>query len=209
MTMSGPVPVLAATADCWRMSSQPTKSTRVSIPVVSWNLAVLARNRVSSGSTKRAGLRMRSLASFSKGKLGAATSARGICAPASLANASAAVPPTVNRSASRRVMMLAMGVPPLALIFRSRASEAQAGRLVEQMDVGPIRGDVQRLAGPRRDALAESGGDRTLADAQLDLRLGARRLDQHDASRHALLIEPQMLGADAVEDRRLGRRGPA
>ena len=59
MTMSGPVPVLDATAVCWRISSQPTKSTRVSIPVVCWNFAVLARKMVSSGSTKRAGRRTR------------------------------------------------------------------------------------------------------------------------------------------------------
>src|SRR4051812_19197958 len=199
--MSGPVPVLAATADCWRMSSQPTKSTRVSMPVACWNLAVLARNSVSSGSTKRAGLRMRSLASFSIGNLGPATSARGIWAAASLAQASAAVPPTVNRSASRRVMMWGMGVPP-PWFFPTRASEAQAGRLVEQMDVGGVGGDAQGLAGPRRDALAESRGDGPLAHAQLHLRLRARRLHQHDVFRHALLVEPPVLRADAVEDRR-------
>src|SRR4051795_3157777 len=73
MTMSGPVPVLDATAVCWRISSQPTKSTRVSTPVACWNLAVLARKMTSSGSTKRAGRRMRRLAPFSTGSFGDAT----------------------------------------------------------------------------------------------------------------------------------------
>ena len=50
----------------------------VSMPVACANLAVLARKITSSGSTKRAGRSMRSVAPFSIGSLGAATSARGI-----------------------------------------------------------------------------------------------------------------------------------
>ena len=41
MTMSAPAPVLAITAVCGRRSSQLTKSTFTSMPVVSMNFLVL------------------------------------------------------------------------------------------------------------------------------------------------------------------------
>ena len=118
--MSGPVPVFDATAVCWRMSSQPTKSTRVSMPVVCWNFAVLARKMVSSGSTKRAGRRMRKVAPFSIGSFGAATSARGIgWAATRSASAASAAPPAARRNVSRRVMMYVIEPSQWLWCFRS------------------------------------------------------------------------------------------
>ena len=72
MIMSGPAPVLAVTAVCWVMSSQPTKSTRTSTPVALVKAAAPARKMSSSGCTKRTGRSMRSVAPFSIGRLGAA-----------------------------------------------------------------------------------------------------------------------------------------
>src|SRR5262245_57738404 len=173
------------------------------MPVACWNLAVLLRNRVSSGSTKRAGRKIRRLAPFSAGKLSAATSARGICAAASPASAKAAPPPTVSRSASRRVIPWDMASSFLDVFFASR-SEAQAGGLIEQMHVRWIGGDAERFPRPRRNALAKCRRQGTRADAHLHLRFRASRLDQHHIGGDALLIEPQMLRANAVEQRLAG-----
>ena len=107
--MSGPAPEFDVTAVCWLMSSQPTKSTLTSTPVLSVNFLALARNTSSSAWTKRTGRSMRRLAPFSIGKAGAATSAA-LTADAAVsafapvaANAAAETP---SASASRRVMSL-------------------------------------------------------------------------------------------------------
>ena len=69
------------------------------------NLAVLARKITSSGSTKRAGRRMRKAAPFSGSNLGAGTSALGMVWPVACranAIAAAAAPAAI---ASRRLIM--------------------------------------------------------------------------------------------------------
>ena len=69
---------------------------------------MLARKITSSGSTKRAGRSTRSVAPFSIGSFGAATSARGTCAWARSESAAAAAAEAARRSVSRRVMMYAI-----------------------------------------------------------------------------------------------------
>src|SRR5689334_21672855 len=63
--MSGPAPVLAATAAFGRTSSQPSLSTRTSMPVLSVNFLTLAMYWSMSPWTNRLQRRTRSLASFS------------------------------------------------------------------------------------------------------------------------------------------------
>ncbi|KJC43642.1 hypothetical protein UP09_16790 [Bradyrhizobium sp. LTSP885] len=103
--MSGPAPEFEVTAVCWLMSSQPTKSTLTSTPVLSVNFLALARNTSSSAWTKRTGRSMRKDAPFSIGSDGAATSAAFIfdasCAAAPVVASAAADKPSAN--ASRRV----------------------------------------------------------------------------------------------------------
>src|SRR5579883_3529201 len=191
---SGPAPVLADTAVCWRMSSQPTKSTLTSTPNSLANLAVLARKITSSGSTKRAGRSMRSDAPFSTGHFGAATSDFGIAWPVAdraIARAAAIAP---NAIASRRRMM-----NTILRFLLLKLLQTLPRLLVEQMDqcrVGPHRQD---LAGSRCHALAEGADHRLAADAHQHLRLRAGRLDHLHGRRNTLRIEPQMLGPHAVD----------
>jgi hypothetical protein len=106
MMMSGPAPEFAVTAVCWLMSSQPTKSTFTSTPVVSVKRFALVRNTSSSGWTKRTGRSMRKDAPFSIGSGGAAISAAlmldGVCAATPVA--ANAVADSASPRASRRVM---------------------------------------------------------------------------------------------------------
>src|SRR3954451_14391028 len=105
--MSGPAPEFEVTAVCWLMSSQPTKSTLTSTPVLAVNFAALARNTSSSALTKRTGRSIFNEAPFSIAKFGAGTSAAFICelcAEAPVAASAAAETPSA--SASRRVMLV-------------------------------------------------------------------------------------------------------
>ncbi len=65
MMMSGPLPMLAATAALGRTSSQPSLSTRTSMPVLSLNFLMFAMKASSSPCTKRFQRSTRSLAPFS------------------------------------------------------------------------------------------------------------------------------------------------
>ena len=111
MMMSGPAPEFEVTAVCWLMSSQPTKSTLTSTPVLSVNFAALARNTSSSAWTKRTGRSMRKdWRPFRSATAGAGTSAalmvEAVCAEAPVAASAAAETP--KASASRRVMSFFM-----------------------------------------------------------------------------------------------------
>src|SRR6201996_9093294 len=128
MMMSGPAPLFEVTAVCWLMSSQPTKSTLTATPVLSVNLAALARNTSSSACTKRTGRNMRNVAPFSIGREGAGTSAA-LTLEASWAEApvaASAAMETPSANASRRVMSLiaspslcsSPGVFAVAFIYR-------------------------------------------------------------------------------------------
>src|SRR6185312_2428445 len=193
---SGPAPVLAETAVCWRMSSQPTKSTLTSTPNSLANFAVFARKITSSGSTKRAGRSMRSDAPFSTGHLGAATSAFGMAWPVACRASAKAAAIAPKAIASRRRMMntiLRFLLTPLL--------QTLPRLLVEQMHqrrVGPHRQD---LAGLGRHALAEGADHRLAADPHQHLRLRAGRLDHLHGCGNALRIKSQMLGPHAVDRR--------
>src|SRR5215470_6272031 len=118
MMISGPAPEFEATAVCWLISSQPTKSTLTSTPVSLLNFAALARKMSSSGCTKRTGRSMRRLAPFSIGSDGAGTSAvlmLEVCALAPVTASAAAEAPSAR--ASRRVISFDMVSLP---VFRSR-----------------------------------------------------------------------------------------
>ncbi len=63
--MSGPAPVFAATAAFGRTSSQPSLSTRTSMPYLSWNFLTLTMYRSQSPWTNWLQRRTRSFAPFS------------------------------------------------------------------------------------------------------------------------------------------------
>ncbi len=63
--MSGPAPVFAATAAFGRTSSQPSLSTRTSMPYLSWNALTLTMYRSMSPCTNRLHRSTRSFAPFS------------------------------------------------------------------------------------------------------------------------------------------------
>ena len=113
-TMSGPAPVLAATAVCGRRSSQPTKSTRTGTPMVSENFLMLARKITSSGSTNLVGRSTRSVAPFSIGSGGMAVSTTGMAEAGRPASPAAASPPprarALRRETPRLRTMLAIAV---------------------------------------------------------------------------------------------------
>src|SRR5580698_5034914 len=175
MMTSGPAPVLAETAVCWVMSSQPTRSTLTSTPNSLANFAELARKITSSGSTNFAGRIRRRVAPFSIGRLGAATSALGMAWALAWPAAMIAAALAPSLSASRRLMMN-------AIVFSSLYStlpglEPPPRLLVEQMDQRGIGQDRQDLAGLGRDALPECADDRLAADPHQDLGLRTGRLD--------------------------------
>lgn len=120
MMMSGPAPEFEVTAVCWLMSSQPTKSTLTSTPVLSVKRLALARNTSSSAWTKRTGRSMRRVAPFSIGSDGAATSAAltfdASCAEAPVTASAAADAPSA--SASRRVISYFMSFALPFFLFR-------------------------------------------------------------------------------------------
>src|SRR4051812_20511676 len=102
--MSGPAPVLAATAALGRTSSQPSLSTRTSTPYFSWNFFALARYVSQSPCTNWLQRRTRSFAPFSGVLFQACASALlvQIIGPSA---APAATPAPVFRKSRRLLLM--------------------------------------------------------------------------------------------------------
>src|SRR6516164_2277259 len=161
--MSGPAPVLAATAALGRTSSQPSLSTRTGMPVFSVNFLTFAMYASMSPWTKRLQRSTRSVAPFSGLKVPAACActAGAQSAPAPPSPATAAAPADPSRNLRRlkedsliTVSCLSRGV---GKIVRS-GGEPLAARGVEEVRACEVGHQADRAARSEVVPLAKDGG---------------------------------------------------
>src|SRR5262245_21501067 len=161
--MSGPAPVLAATAAFGRTSSQLSLSTRTSMPYLAVKAATFFMYWSMSPCTKRLQRSTRSRAPFSGWLFhwAWASFTQTIGRPA------AAATPAPAFSKSLRLLLM---TPPLL-------SKSSAARRIEK--VSQLGAQADRLARMEIVPLAHHGGDIRAVDLAEDLRVGAGRLDYH------------------------------
>src|SRR5258708_2274382 len=201
--MSGPAPVLAATAAFGRTSSQLSLSTRTSTPYFSVNFLTLTMYWSMSPWTKRLQRSTRSFAPFSGAPVH--------CAGASLPqmNGPPAAPPATAAEVfrkSRRTNLLMH--PPLEVWTSSLETcparilvdEARSVRRVEKVRPGKIGREVDPVTRPGVGAVADGRGDFLTVEATIELRVGAGRLDDDHLHRQARGAERAVLGPQAVEN---------
>src|SRR5262249_55898973 len=159
-------------AVCELMSSQPTKSTLISTPVLSLKRLALARKISSSGCTNFTGRSIASFASFSIFQSGAFTSAALIAEKAGPPVAASAAAETPRLSASRRVkwsfMTFSLWLLLVAFVCLSTSSiQRNAGAIagVEQVRQRAVRHDADHVARLGAHAFAEGADQRRLAKA--------------------------------------------
>src|SRR5258706_9580080 len=178
--MSGPAPVLAATAAFGRTSSQLSLSTRTSMPYLAVKACTFFMYWSMSPWTKRLQRSTRSFAPFSGWLFH--------CAYASfipiIGKAAAAATPAPAFSKSLRLLLMA---PPLC--------KSSAARRIEK--IGQLRLETHRRAGLKSVALAHHRGDVHVGELAEDLRIGAGRLDHHHLRGHAVVGNREMLGPHA------------
>src|SRR5690348_11351849 len=204
--MSGPAPVLAATAAFGRTSSQPSLSTRTSMLYLALNFSTFFMYWSMSPCTKRLHRSTRSFAPFSGVLLHACAFASftQISGPAA---APAARPAEVFRNLRRlnslTASLLLRDDPTMLWRFACTSrGEARSARRVEQMRARNVRHEADVVAGPAVDAIAHERGHLLPVEAAEQLRVGARGLDHDDLGRQAVAAgDGAMLGTHAVEHR--------
>src|SRR5882762_3465317 len=180
--MSGPAPVLAATAAFGRTSSQLSLSTRTSMPYLAVNACTFFMYWSMSPWTKRLQRSTRSFAPFSGWLFHWA------CASLIqiIGNAAAAATPAPAFSKSLRLLLIC-----------SSLCKSSAARRIEK--IGQLWLEAHRLARAKRVALAHHRRDVGARELAEDLRVGAGGLDDHHLHRHARRIHGEMLGPHAQQ----------
>src|SRR5215470_10760483 len=211
MMMSGPLPMLAATAALGLTSSQPSASILTSIPVACVNFFVFSAHMSSSPWTKRFQRNKRSFAPFSGVTLYC-------CAAASVDNSAepgpnavpAATPAVALRKSRRlKLLMLSSLRKGCSAIDMGRADstrskscdQPRAGRGVEQMGSPKIGFQSDLIAGAAGHSVSDKRSELLAVEPAIELCIGPSGLDHYDLSRQSGAIrEHAMLGADAVKD---------
>src|SRR5438105_2962652 len=198
--MSGPAPVLAATAAFGRTSSQPSLSTRTSMPVFSVNLATFFVYWSMSPCTKRLQRSTRSFAPFSglNAMVCACADVANSALPAPIAAATPAEPSRNLRRLNSLIVCLLDAVvcrPVEEIVVRRRAhssgGEALPGSCVEQVRALDVGLQVDRRAGGEVMALAEHGGQLDAVVPAGDERVHAGRLEHDHLRRDAARVDQQ------------------
>src|SRR5690348_2915904 len=199
MMMSGPLPTLAATAAFGRTSSQPSLSTRTSMPVCCVNFFVLASHMSSSPCTNFFQRSTRSFAPFSGFHWPWASASDDHIAPPTPSDPAAAAPAVVLRKS--RLVNLDIAIPP-GLLLTDRPQRLSRRR-IEQMRALVIGSEADRLARAELVALAEHRRHLRRADLGEHLRVRARRLDHHHlgVQPRPARGEREVLGPRAVDHR--------
>src|SRR5438552_2039679 len=206
--MSGPAPVLAATAAFGRTSSQPSLSTRTSMPYLSWNFATFFMYWSMSPCTKRLHRSTRSFAPFS--------GALFHCALASLTQISgpiaapAARPADVCRNLRRLDSLTFLSSLLWCDYERSSGAKRHSAGGVEQMRTCGIRVQAHAIAGPAAHTVARKRCKLLPIETAVELRVRAGRLDDDDVGGEPRAFgQPAMFGPHAIEYRLSVRRAGA
>src|SRR6478735_11798951 len=201
--MSGPAPVLAATAAFGRTSSHPSLSTRTSMLYLSWNFWTFFMYWSMSPCTNRLHRSTRSFAPFSGVPVHCCACALfvQISGPAA---APAASPADVFRNLRRLISLTTFSSfedanNDLSMLL---GDEPHPARRVEQMGARQVRHQPDLVAGATADAVADERRQLLAVEATEELRVGAGRLDDdHFGRQSRIRRNDAVLGPHAVEHR--------